>query len=66
MMRAFAWLLSFALCAISGAALAGKLGTLGVGHGNVAAGAASCLVLEVDGTSKLLLEDGSGCIALES
>lgn len=29
-------------------------------------GAVSCIVLEVDGTSKLLLEDGSGCIQLES
>ena len=27
---------------------------------------AGCFVLEVDGTSKLLLEDASGCIAPEA
>jgi len=61
------WLVIFVVCTLAGAALANDLMMMGIGpRAPAAGGAASCLVLEADGTSKILLEDGTGCIALES
>ena len=63
--RGLGWLMAFAISILAGAALANDFMMMGLGSRATGGGPppTNCVLLE--DTSKLLLEDASGCISLE-